>query len=374
MANQIYANSMEVSCKAASGKSICAFPDVCMTPPPPPGLPVPYPNTGLASDCTDGSRSVKISRKEVMLKNKSYFKRSTGDEAGIAPKKGVLTSKIMGKVYFKAWSMNVKFEGENVVRHLDITTHNHASEPGNSPPMVHFDEMHIEVPEACRNEANAANEACEGNAKKRPMKEVTSRHGNKRTEHDGRDCTPECKAKQKCILVPKGKSKQACCHPDLTGDHIIEDHWIWEQKGETLMPDLAHLKDKPDGPYDGAPTMCANASRFKRIHGVGHGTRGLLENAEISKPGDFTYARAKEISLIGHEDQCAHAQRQTGTSPNCSKACTEAQLDDFYGKDGKKRLKKPHRRQALTKVQKAEAQARAANRARPPVRRSVRRA
>src|SRR5690606_40652168 len=56
--------------------------------------------------------------KEVMLKNKSYFKKSTGDEPGNAPKKGVVTSTHRGKVYFTSWSMDVKFEGENVVRHL----------------------------------------------------------------------------------------------------------------------------------------------------------------------------------------------------------------------------------------------------------------
>ena len=33
MSNQVYANGREVACKAAAGKSICAFPDVCMTPP-----------------------------------------------------------------------------------------------------------------------------------------------------------------------------------------------------------------------------------------------------------------------------------------------------------------------------------------------------
>ena len=31
MSNQVYANGMEVSCKAASGKAICSFPDVCFT-------------------------------------------------------------------------------------------------------------------------------------------------------------------------------------------------------------------------------------------------------------------------------------------------------------------------------------------------------
>lgn len=145
MANQVFANAMEISCKSASGKSICASPDVCFTPPQtpatPPGVPIPYPNTGMSSDTSNGSTSVNISGKEIMLKNKSYFSKSTGDEAGCAPKKGLVTSKNTGKVYFNMWSMDVKVEGENVVRHLDITTHNHASMPGNSPPMPYTDEM-----------------------------------------------------------------------------------------------------------------------------------------------------------------------------------------------------------------------------------------
>jgi hypothetical protein len=95
----------------------------------------------MSSDCSSGSASVKVSGQEVMLKDKSFFKQSTGDEAGCAPKKGLVTSKIKGKVYFKAWSMDVKIEGENVVRHLDITTHNHASEPGQTPPFPHIDGM-----------------------------------------------------------------------------------------------------------------------------------------------------------------------------------------------------------------------------------------
>lgn len=145
MSNAVYANMMEVSCKSGAGKTICAFPDVCFTPPltpaTPPGVPIPYPNTGMSSDCAEGSSSVKIRDAEVMLKNKSYFKRSSGDEAGSAPKKGVITSKIMGKVYFNAWSMDVMIEGENVVRHLDLTTHNHASLPGQTPPLPETEGM-----------------------------------------------------------------------------------------------------------------------------------------------------------------------------------------------------------------------------------------
>ncbi|MET0091075.1 MAG: PAAR-like domain-containing protein [Candidatus Thiodiazotropha sp.] len=86
MANKVFANGREVSCKKANGKAICAFPDVCFTPPQtpatPPGVPIPYPNTGMASDTTSGSKKVKISGKEVMLKNKSHAasqgKRSEG--------------------------------------------------------------------------------------------------------------------------------------------------------------------------------------------------------------------------------------------------------------------------------------------------------
>lgn len=46
MANEVYANGRELSCKSASGKSIASFPDVCFTPPQAPptplGVPVPY--------------------------------------------------------------------------------------------------------------------------------------------------------------------------------------------------------------------------------------------------------------------------------------------------------------------------------------------
>lgn|GEM_PF-5976459 len=57
--------------------------------------------------------------------------RRRGRQCG---EKGVVTGVNRGKVYFNSWSMNVKIEGKNVVRHMDLTTHNHASLPGNSLP------------------------------------------------------------------------------------------------------------------------------------------------------------------------------------------------------------------------------------------------
>ena len=104
----------------------------------------------MASDSTNGSRTVQITGKEVMLKNKSYFKQSTGDEAATrSTPMGVVTHTITGKVYFNSWSMDVKVEGENVVRHLDMTTHNHMSVPGNSPTWPYVDAMAMSPDHPC---------------------------------------------------------------------------------------------------------------------------------------------------------------------------------------------------------------------------------
>ena len=135
MGCEVYANNNMIACKAADGKTVAAFPDVCFSPPltpaTPPGVPIPYPNTAMASDTTDGSKTVMISGQEVMLKDKSCFKTSTGDEAGSAPKHGVVTSKIKGKANFCAWSMDVKFEGEDTCP--DIWTSRSTTRPRFQP-------------------------------------------------------------------------------------------------------------------------------------------------------------------------------------------------------------------------------------------------
>jgi hypothetical protein len=336
----VYANNRSVACKAADGKSIAAFPDVCFTPPltpaTPPGVPIPYPNTGMASDTTDGSKTVMISGKEVMLKDKSSFKQSTGDEAGSAPKKGVVTSKIKGKVNFCSWSMDVKFEGENVPRHLDLTGHNEASKPPNAPPWTYLDSMAApSQSHSCHSEIKRAQSACRGSGQK---KRVCDSKG-------------KCQEAMGCILVPKNKDKEKCCSPNNTGHHLIEDHWI--RPDGQLMSDFAHLAAKkpngryvkPGGPYEGAPTMCANKSRFSGKHGIAHGTQGVMEDVFVGKR--FTYGDGREIALAAHED----AYRDSG----CSRDCIKSQLDAFYGKGGSKKMQTPTRQQGLKRQQRMSA-------------------
>ncbi|MBW2646835.1 MAG: DUF4150 domain-containing protein [Deltaproteobacteria bacterium] len=135
MGNEVFANGNEIACKSGDGKVIAAFPDVCLSPPSPPAgpIPVPYPDTSFSKDMKKGSKKVKIDGKEVMLKDKSFYKTSPlGNE--VATKSlgaGVVSHVITGKTYFVAWSMDVKFEGKNVDRHIDLTTSNHASPMGN---------------------------------------------------------------------------------------------------------------------------------------------------------------------------------------------------------------------------------------------------
>ena len=96
---------------------------------------MPYPDTSFSKDMQSGSKTVKINGKEVMLKDESFYKTSPlGDEAATRSFGGnVLTHQITGKTFFVAWSMDVKFEGENVDRHLDLTTSNDASNPDGPP-------------------------------------------------------------------------------------------------------------------------------------------------------------------------------------------------------------------------------------------------
>lgn len=325
MANDVFANGREISCKAADGKSIAAFPDVCMTPPEnpatPPGAPVSYPNTGMAKDATSGSKNVKISRKEVMLKNKSYFKKSTGDEAGSAAKKGVVTSVNRGKIYFTAWSMDVKFEGENVVRHQDLTTHNHASMPANTPTWPYIDQVAHPRGGSCSKEKKAEKAACEGLDAEKQCK------------------NKKCQKARRCMLVPYQPDKvagQGGCCPGQTPHHLIEVHCftkVGERSSGKRVRGFAKYDDKK------APCVCCDeSSRYEGDHGSMHAIQGMHERSCMSPGGprsqmggdggSWNYGAAKEGALSAHAE--------TFPKSKCRSQCLEAQLDAYHSKAGVK--------------------------------------
>jgi len=335
VSNQVYANNMEVSCKQAAGKSICAFPDVCMTPPQtpatPPGVPIPYPNTGMASDTSDGSTSVKVSGQEVMLKNKSCFKKSTGDEAGAAPMKGVVSHKNTGKVYFTAWSMDVKFEGENVVRHLDMTTGNHGSPPNAATPWPHIDAATMAAGGGdCAGNVEAEKKACEEyEPYKKGGKDVCKEAGlsgafstdkgtsTKRAKSASED---PCSAARRCRLVSFNAKPEdginGCC-PAQTGDHIVpkSSFFVKSVDDGTFMagwePNAAG-----EGGYsiNKAPCMCLEGGSCTGSHGLRHAHHKAT--AGIS-PGEHR-------SFDEEVKHCAAGAK--AVAPQCDQKCIEAQL------------------------------------------------
>ncbi|SAL23733.1 PAAR-like domain-containing protein [Caballeronia telluris] len=296
MSNQVYANGMEISCKESTGKTICAFPDVCFTPPQtpatPPGVPLPYPNTGMSSDTTDGSKSVLISGQEIMLKNKSYFKKSTGDEAGCAPKKGFVNSSIQGKVYFTAWSMDVQIEGENAVRNLDQTTGNHACPNSNeSAPWPFIAGEAIAPNGACHSAVTAMKDHCSSPT----------------------DTSDSCCAvpQRQCVMVPKRSDKSCCCpNHGTTGHHAIPKQEMCEEGSAGKRP----LKGNEGYKHEDAPCVCAEGGSPGKRDGDGMvGSHGLFHNAykqgrtlhlEQSQPWDYPSAKTVAAQSVSKETQC----------------------------------------------------------------------
>ena len=127
MSGNVFANGREVSAKKDGNQSLGAMPDVCLSPPSPPAgpVPIPYPNFSKASDTDEGTRTVQVAGAQVGIKNKSTYKKSNGDEAATKSLgMGVVSHQIQNTTYFAAWSFDVKLEGQNAIRHLDMTSHN----------------------------------------------------------------------------------------------------------------------------------------------------------------------------------------------------------------------------------------------------------
>lgn len=275
MADKVFTNSMEVSCKAGPGKSICAFPDVCFTPPQtpatPPGVPIPYPNTSMDSDSTDGSTSVKVSGQEVMLKNKSHFKKSTGDEAGAAPKKGMVTSTNTGKVFFTAWSMDVKIEGENVVRHLDVTTHNHSNPANEYLPWPDV----IGAQPASDTKVKPCAASC--NNKKLTKKEKKALRNTKEYRRAGEQVNPP-PGPNKCTIPSCGSTPAA-----LSPDHMVPIHHIADMPGFACLSkeDQSKIANHPDNMVGLCASCNTSKKHIKWPDWKGVQSRGIVHSQQL---------------------------------------------------------------------------------------------
>lgn len=126
MGTSVGVNKLSVVHKDSGGTTV-AFPDVCKTPSPAGPIPIPYPNIAQSSDTAEGSKKVSVDGNPICLKD-SNFSTSSGDEAGTAGG-GVASNKTKGKAEFVNYSFDVKVEGKNVARALDLMLHNDKNTP-----------------------------------------------------------------------------------------------------------------------------------------------------------------------------------------------------------------------------------------------------
>jgi hypothetical protein len=279
-----------------------------------------------------------------MLKNKSYFKKSLGDEAGCAPKKGVVTSVNMGKVYFNSWSMDVKIEGENVVRNLDMTTHNHACKPANGAvPTVHvalaggagWDDTN------CKDEIEAEKEACQEFDPYKKGKSVCSAAGMTKgvrslsdTQHKNnaiavqsapapkdaktpREKALGCLRARRCRLVPyKPKDKKGtkgCC-PSQTPDHLLPKASFKKTKKSKLTGWKKYKSNK-------APCMCAEgpSNTGQASHPLRHTHHKVFPPKGVA-PGQL-------MPFDDAIDHSAAGAAKVFKGSGCTKKCIQGQLD-----------------------------------------------
>ena len=245
-----------------------------------------------------------------MLKDKSYFSTSTGNEAATGPK-GLMTKTKKGKAYFTSWSMDVKIEGYNVCRHMDGIDHNHNCDPANTPPWFYLDKAdkkagvckkeQKKIKKKCGDEKDWQDKHCQGLTQKpysvkketckaivedldklipagdnnSPLKQfrdkVSALKGNGlsgRLADMQMELAKEnpCLQARRCMLIPYKSTENQCC-PGQTGYHIIPNSYMY--KGAVKN------KKKKCKAYnkEDAPTICVEGARAR-----GRKTKDVIDN------------------------------------------------------------------------------------------------
>jgi hypothetical protein len=220
----------------------------------------------------------------------------------------MINSKITGKVYFDAWSMDVKVEGENVVRNLDLTTGNHGSNANEAVPWPYQDATALGAQDSpCAKYAGPVSENC--------------------TAPVASDCSPNCCEARKCVLVP-AEPESNCKGCGKTAHHPIPV----AELSESRQPGQARGTPRyPNYSSGAAPCVCVEgddhdsrdpASTELKEHGRVGVKFTQLRNAALpkgSKLGDsYPFSTALD---------CGAKAVNAGTDARCDEECTKKQLE-----------------------------------------------
>jgi hypothetical protein len=346
MSATVFANNMSIACKVASGKTTAAMPDVCLSPPSPPAgpIPIPYPNTASASDTDKGSTTVSIGGEPVMLKDQSIFKTSTGNEAATRNLgMGVVTHKITGEAQFVAWSMDVKFEGQNVPRHMDLMGHNEACVPSQTGPWPYIDSMDVATAEKCAKDIKKEQDACKNFSPNKPDGPSPCPAGGKPSaatveSYADKTAATNCVAARRCQLVPYTPTKnQAECCPGQTGHHLVEASSFFNVgRGGSRSTAVQGTDQYSQGK---APCVCAEGvNQYQGTHGLMHTFQSFAAKAKETVAKllleDGTTLETKVTTYGEARDQGVAASTKTFPESGCDEDCLKAQLDAYHNQCG----------------------------------------
>jgi hypothetical protein len=257
---------------------------------------------------------------------------------------GVVTHQITGKVYFNSWSMDVIIEGENSVRHLDLTTHNHMSFPGNSPTWPYCDTQamspdhpcvddQIKEMEACKDfQPHGPNDPCTQLMPGKPSRRKSSSQASTMGMLADAD---ECLTARRCALQPYDSNKTNCC-PQQTPHHLIEAsalHNVGRGPPPSVPIDPIHGYREGD-----APCVCAEgATQHVGTHGQMHtfqsaGVAGApTETLPLANGGTVT---APATTYAAAKDNAVQAMQKTFPFAGCNPDCIKSQLDAYHNQCG----------------------------------------
>jgi hypothetical protein len=106
---------------ARTGGATAGAPNVCLIPAPPaPSVPIPYPNVPASS--ATKTPATKLAQRSKIEWTHHQIKSSTDTPA--AQMGGIVSNHIKGVCEFVLYSFDVKMEGKNVPRTLDLLSHN----------------------------------------------------------------------------------------------------------------------------------------------------------------------------------------------------------------------------------------------------------
>jgi hypothetical protein len=291
-----------------------------------------------------------ISGQEIMLKDQSTFKTSTGDEAATKTLgMGVVTHAIQGEASFIAWSMDVKVEGANVDRHLDMMMHNEQCYPPNTGPWPYISKAAQGKAGACgdevRNEKAACSDydphtdggdsPCQAAGLTTSAGDLTKEQslslakaiqkgggGKKKKDMSAKEKALECVKARRCLFGPYSPSK--CC-PSQTPDHVLPKASFYVSNTEgARLPGWGG--DKGYDP-DKAPCMCAEGPNNSwGSHGLRH---RYHKNFPPEVDGDEV-AKGKRLPFKDAMSHAAESSAEVFKAAGCSQKCIEHQLQEGH--------------------------------------------